>query len=99
MRCGAEGNDGANGTAKSAKDDKRGANKRGRHEVTAFEARVWAAGCSARKQPEAQERQASWAFTFSTMLLKPAGSWMAMSDRTLRSMSICAFFRPAMNLL
>ena len=43
--------------------------------------------------------QASWAFTFSTMLPKPAGSFTAMSARTLRSMSMLAFFRPAMNLL
>src|SRR5207253_694165 len=41
--------------------------------------------------------QASWAFTFSTMLPKAAGSLTAMSARTLRSMSIDAFFKPAMN--
>ena len=43
--------------------------------------------------------QASWAFTFSTMLANAAGSWMAMSDKTLRSISIASFFKPAMNLL
>jgi len=43
--------------------------------------------------------QASWAFTFSTMLPKAAGSFTAMSARTLRSISIERYFRPAMNLL
>src|SRR5688572_33129572 len=38
-------------------------------------------------------------FTFSASAPKPAGSLMAMSDRTLRSISIPAFFRPCMNTL
>ena len=52
------------------------------------------------RRPRAGARdQASWAFTFSTMLPNAAGSLTAMSASTLRSMSIYAFFRPAMNLL
>ena len=52
-----------------------------------------------RERRTAIEVQASWAFTFSTMLANAAGSWIAMSDRTLRSISIDSFFSPAMNLL
>ena len=41
-----------------------------------------------RSRPALHGTQASWAFTFSTMLPKAAGSLTAMSARTLRSMSI-----------
>src|SRR5690606_21805436 len=42
---------------------------------------------------------ASLDLAISTRPAKAAGSWMAMSDRTLRSSSISAFLMPAMNRL
>ena len=52
-----------------------------------------------RMQMSRYGHQTSWAFTLSTMLPKAAGSLTASSASTLRSISIAAFFMPAMNWL
>ena len=56
--------------------------------------------CGQRLNARGLERtQASWAFTLATMLPKAAGSLTASSASILRSISIAAFFMPAMNWL
>ncbi len=46
-----------------------------------------------------QVQAASLALTWATMAPKAALSWMARSERTLRSISMPAFFRPLANWL